>query len=27
VQGSIKHKTLSIKEGSVLKIKAEKKNN
>ena len=26
VQGSIKHKTLSIKEGSVLKIKAEKKN-
>ena len=27
VQGSIKQKTLSIKEGSVLKIKAEKKNN
>ena len=26
VEGSIKHKTLSIKEGSVLKIKAEKKN-
>ena len=27
VEGSIKHKTLSIKEGSVLKIKTEKKNN
>ena len=27
VEGSIKHKTLSIKEGSVLKIKAEKKDN
>ena len=27
VEGSIKHETLAIKEGSVLKIKAEKKNN
>ena len=27
VEGSIQHKTLSIQEGSVLKIKVEKKNN
>ena len=27
VEGLIKHETLAIKEGSVLKIKAEKKNN